>query len=62
LANAGREHRELLALCRKRDVPAARRLLVAHIEAVRADLGAVVRGKPAADADARRPARRKPGA
>jgi DNA-binding GntR family transcriptional regulator len=62
LAKAGREHRELLALCRKRDVPAARRLLVAHIEAVRADLGAVVRGKPAADADARRPARRKPGA
>jgi DNA-binding GntR family transcriptional regulator len=50
LAKAGREHRELLALCRKRDVAAARRLLVAHIEAVRADLGAVVRGKSSAQA------------
>jgi DNA-binding GntR family transcriptional regulator len=53
LAKAGREHRELLALCRKRDVAAARRLLVAHIEAVRADLGAVVGGKTGAPAAVR---------
>lgn len=55
LAKAGREHRELLALCRKRDVAAARRLLVAHIEAVRTDLGAVLRGQ----AETKRTGRRK---
>ncbi|MFM7347645.1 MAG: GntR family transcriptional regulator [Tagaea sp.] len=65
LAKAGREHRELLALCRKRDVAATRRLLIAHIEAVRADLGAMFRGKsvPAAEMRAvpKRSARRSTG-
>ncbi|MCC6193059.1 MAG: GntR family transcriptional regulator [Burkholderiales bacterium] len=45
LAKAGREHRELAALCRKRDVDAACSLLVAHIEGVRKDLSGVLRRK-----------------
>ena len=46
LAKAGREHRELAALCRKRDAAGALALLKAHIEAVRADLAAVLKRTP----------------
>ncbi|MBL8832857.1 MAG: GntR family transcriptional regulator [Rhodospirillales bacterium] len=53
LVKAGREHRELAALCRKRDVPAAMALLVAHIEAVRTDLLGVLKRTPELLADDR---------
>jgi DNA-binding GntR family transcriptional regulator len=45
LAKAGREHRQIATLCRKRDVNAACTLLVAHIEGVRADLSGVLQRK-----------------
>ncbi len=43
LAKAGREHRELLALCRKGDARSAGEKLAKHIDGVRADLAAVLR-------------------
>lgn len=46
LAKAGREHRELLALCRIGDALAAGEKLTAHIEGVRSDLAAVLRKTP----------------
>jgi DNA-binding GntR family transcriptional regulator len=46
LAKAGREHRELLTLCRKGDVRAAGEMLSAHIEGVRSDLAAVLLKTP----------------
>jgi DNA-binding GntR family transcriptional regulator len=53
LAKAGREHRELAALCRKRDSAGALALLKAHIEAVRADLAAVLKRTPGLVAEGR---------
>ena len=43
LARARREHRELIALCRKRLVEAAGDMLAEHIEGVRADLSGVMK-------------------
>jgi DNA-binding GntR family transcriptional regulator len=63
LAKAGREHRELLAACRKGDTRAAGEMLAAHIEGVRADLAAVLRRTPGIAASAPpRPAARRPRA
>lgn len=46
MEKAASEHRELVALARERDVAGASKLLVAHIEAVRADLAKVLRRSP----------------
>lgn len=60
LAKAGREHRDLAALCRSGDARAAGELLAAHIECVRADLAAVLRRTPGIVAAApRRPVRKR---
>ncbi len=47
LARAQREHRQLLALCRKGQASAAAEFLVAHIETVRQDLRRLLQPKPA---------------
>jgi DNA-binding GntR family transcriptional regulator len=54
LAKAGREHRELAALCRKRNVAAATVLLANHIEAVRVDLAGVLGRTPELLADGKK--------
>ena len=45
LARAKREHRALIALCRKRQLKAAGDMLVEHIESVRADLSGVLKNR-----------------
>lgn len=61
LIKAGREHRELASLCRKRNVSAATALLIAHIEAVRDDLAGVLKRTPELLADDRVSKRSHPG-
>lgn len=46
LARAGREHRDLLSVCRKGDAQAACEMLARHIDGVRADLAVVLRRTP----------------
>lgn len=60
IAKASREHRELLAICRKGDARAAGEMLALHINGVRADLAAVLRRTPGIAAAALpRPAARR---